>query len=293
MDEMDWSILEAELARSTLGLDLSEFQFSSIAVCPCESPEAAHEMTVFEIGLSEFLACLMVSVLRDTSTPRDSWILLRQVDPLPSPMNVTQESYCLAYKADAVGAIEEAIRRADNLRIILSAIEFAKKKQDQARSTIAIESLHKMVEQKARMRIRSRERMWSEIDHGLSSLLSDRRNPKNREPNDSVTFQRLHIGTAEESIWDVNCLVLHGHQLKNWSRQPQRFRLPPQVQVVILGHYHIKMVILRYGLWVVFGGTFLRGLSGEYTLSHLGGVEVRIHPIKHCLQFVVDRSMPS
>lgn len=257
---------------------------------PCE-PEDEHEnMTAFEVGLSEFFACLMVQTILESGIPRDSWALLRQTSLIPSP-STTKESYCLAYDERAADAVEKAIRLADKLTAIISAIKSTEKIIQKAKNPLENEQIYKIAENRAIANIRHRNEMWDEIDTGLDLLLSDKMNTDNPEPNDSVVLQNLSLSIEGGTKQNIGCLLVHGHQLREWIRKQQLFRLPPEVQIVNIGHYHIKMATVRYGLWVIFTGHYKTTLSDKYDLSHIGSPQIRIYPRNMHLQFVIDRSM--
>lgn len=283
--------LESIVAQNVLGLDLAGLRFGSMGIAPSEAKSRPVDMTVFEIGLSEFFACLVIQTIWKSNVPTDSWILLRQTDSIAPSLNSAAELYCLSYSERAARAVEEAIRLADNLTAVISAIKYAQGKTKEAKVPLTIEQVQRIAEKQAKANIRRRNKMWAEIDHGLHLLLSDRNNPNNPEPNGSVILQRLDFRSMEDnSMWNIGCLVLHGHQLRKWVRQPQLFRLPEEVEIVMLGHYHIQMAAFRHGLWIIFTGHFKQTLSGKYVLSHRGTPKIDVSPGMQHFQFVIDRS---
>jgi len=291
MDSPDYYHLETQIAKNVLGLDLSELTFASLEIQPSKAKVRPYRMTVFEIGLSEFFACLMLRSLRKSNLHEDAYLLSRRIDSL-TPLYTTAESYCLAYDKRAVRAVEEAIRLADSLTAVISGIKYAQDKANQAKSLLKFEQVQRIAEQRAKRNVRLRRKMWMEIDHGLDLLLSDRENPNNPYPDDSVVLQRMRLHCTEtDCTRDFSYVMLHGHQLRKWVRQPQFFRLPEEVRITLIGHYHLKMATIRHGLWVIFCGCFVNIISGKHVLSHIGAPRIEIVPDMHCPQFVVDRSV--
>jgi hypothetical protein len=290
MRSADYSNLETKIAQNILGLDLSKLTFVSLGIQPSKAKDRPSHMVVFEIGLSEFFACLMVQSLMKANAHRDTWLLSTQIDSLPT-LYSGPESYCLAYDERAAGAVEEAIRMADSLVAVISGTEYARDQANRAKSPLKYELIERVAEERARRNVRHRKKMWAEIDHGLDLLLSDRENPNNPYPDDSVELYRMRLHCIEtDCTRDFGCLMLHGHQLREWVRHPQAFKLPEGVHMVSIGHYHLKMAVFRYGLWVIFCGCFLNIISGKYVLSHIGTPRIEISPDMHCPQFVIDRS---
>lgn len=290
MHPIDYSQLETKIAKNILGLDLSKLTFASLEIQPSKAKDRPSHMVVFEIGLSEFFACLMVQSLRKANVPRDAWILSMQIDSLPA-LYSGLESYCLAYEERAADAVEEAIRLADSLVAVISGAEYARDRASRAKSPLKYEQVERVAEERARRNVRRRKKMWADIDHGLDLLLSDRDNPNNPYPDDSVVLQRMRLRCTEtDCTQDFGCLVLHGHQLREWIRHPQAFKLAEGIDMVLIGHYHLKMAVFRYGLWVIFCGCFLNIISGKHVLSHIGAPRIEIGPDMHCPQFVIDRS---
>lgn len=290
MHSADYLNLEAKIAQSILGLDVSELTFALSGIQPSKAEDRPSNMAVFEIGLSEFFACLMVQSLRKADVPRDAWRLSTQMDSLPA-LHSGLESYCLAYEERAAGAVEEAIRLSDSLAAVVSATEYARDQANRSKSPLKYEQVQRIAEHRARRNVRRRKRMWAEIDHGLDLLLSDRENPNNLYPDDSVVLQRMRLHCTETDCTRVfGCLMLHGHQLRGWVRQAQAVRLVEGIHMVLIGHYHLKMAIFRYGLWVIFGGCFVNVISGKYVLSHIGTPRIEMDPDMHRPQFLIDRS---
>jgi len=290
MRTADYFYLEAKIAQNVLGLNLSELTFASLGIQPSRVKDQPSHMVVFEIGLSEFFACLMVKSLQKANVNRDAWLLSTQIDSLPI-LYSGLESYCLSYDERAAGAVEEAIRLADSLVAVISGIEYARDQANRAKSPLKYEQVERIAEERARRNVRRRKKMWAEIDHGLEILLSDRENPNNPYPDDSVELYRMRLHCKETNCTqDFGCLMLHGHQLREWVRHPQAFKLPEGVHMISIGHYHLKMAVFRYGLWIIFCGCFLNIISGKYVLSHIGGPRIEIGPDMHCPQFVIDRS---
>jgi len=286
----DYSYLEAKIAQNVLSLDLSELTFVSLGIQPSKAKDRPSHMVVFEIGLSEFFACLMVQSLLKANVHRDAWLLSTQIDSLPT-LYSGPESYCLAYDERAAGAVDEAIRMADSLVAVISGTEYALDRANRAKSLLKYEQVKRVAEEKARRNVCRRKKMWAEIDHGLDLLLSDRENPNNPYPDDSVVLQcmRLHC-TETDCTRDFGCLMLHGHQMREWVRHTQKFRLAEGIDMVLVGHYHLKMATIRHGLWVIFCGCFVNIISGRYVLSHIGAPRIEISPDMNCPQFVIDRS---
>lgn len=290
MNPKDYSHLEVMVAKDILGLNLCELKFTSLGIEPSELLSRSSNMSVFEIGLSEVFACLMVQLLRKSNVPKDAYFLSKRMDCL-TPLYATGESYCLSYDKRAVCAVEEAIRLADSLTAVISGIKYAQDKTNQAKSLLKFEQVQRIAEQRAKRNVRRRIKMWKEIDKGLDLLLSDRNNPNNPFPNNSVVSHRIQFPSEEnDSTWNLNFLHLHGDELREWVRQPQLFRLPEEIQVVLIGHYHLQMATIRHGLWIVFCGCFVKVLSGKYILSHVGTPIIEICPVTHLLKFVIDRS---
>jgi hypothetical protein len=290
MHPADYPHLESKIAQNILGLDLSELTFASLEIQPSKAMDRPSHMCVFEIGLSEFFACLMVQSLRKSNVPKDAYLLSKRIDSL-TPLYNTVDSYCLAYDERAAGAVEEAIRLTDSLVSVISGTEYARGHANRAKSPLKYEQIERVAHERAIRNVRRRKKMWAEIDHGLDLLLSDRENPNNPYPDDSVVLQRMRLHCAQtDCTRDFGCLTLHGHQLREWVRQPQSFRLPEGARMVLIGHYHLKMAIFRYGLWVIFCGCFVNIISGKYVLSHIGTPRIEIGPDMNCPQFVIDRS---
>ncbi|MCK4819123.1 hypothetical protein KA005_25345, partial [bacterium] len=284
------SHLESKIAQNILGLDLSELTFASLEIQPSKTKDRPSRMAVFEIGLSEFFACLMVRSLRKSNVPKGAYLLSRQIDSL-TPLYTTVESYCLAYDKRAASAVEEAIRLADSLTAVISGIKYAQDKANEAKSLLEFEKVQRIAAQRAKRNVRRRREMWMDIDQGLDLLLSDRRNPNNPYPNDSVELHHMRLHCTETDCTRVfGYLMLHGHQLRRWIKQPQFFRLPEGVRMVLIGHYHLKMATIRHGLWIIFCGCFVNIISGQYVLSHIGCPRIEMSPDMHCPQFVIDRS---
>jgi hypothetical protein len=293
MYSADYLNLETKIAKSILDLNVSEFTFAISRIQPSETEDRPSHMAVLEIGLSEFFACLMVQSLRKANVPRDAWFLSTQKDSL-SPLHSGVEFYCLAYEERAAGAIEQAIRLSDSLAAVISGTEYARDQANRSKSPLKYKQVEKIAEERAIRNVGRRKRMWAEIDRGLDLLLSDRKNPNNPYPDDSVVLQRMRLHCTEtDCTRDFGCLMLHGHQLREWVRQAQAFRLVEGIHMVLVGHYHLKMAVFRYGLWVIFCGCFVDVISGKYVLSHVGTPRIEIGPDMHRPQFVIDRSTSS
>lgn len=281
---------EADIAQEILDLDLSELQFKSIGIEPQKVQTRPENMIVFEIGLNEFFACLMVHTLLNSNTSKDSWMLLKQTDSLPSPVIPVENSYCLAFDEKAASGVERAIRLADKIKSIVLAVEDAKKKSEKAKDNLPLEEIRKIAKRQARVNIRRRDKMWAEIDRGLELLLSDRNNSNNPLPDDEDTiFCLLSIPMRDGTARNIRLLTLHGHQLRKWVRQSQFFRLPPEIEITVMAHYHIKMAVFRYGMWVVFSGHFIDSFSHRHILPHLGPPRISISRVSQSLEIVIDR----
>jgi hypothetical protein len=281
---------EANIVQEILDLDLSELQFKSMGIEPQEVQNRPENIIVFEIGLNEFFACLMVHTLLNSNISEDSWMLLKQTDSLPSPVIPVENSYCLAFDERAASGVEEAIKLADKIKSIVLAVKDAKKKSEKAKDNLPLEEIRKIAKRQARVNIRRRDKMWAEIDHGLELLLSDRNNSNNPFPDDEdITFSLLSIPMRDGTVRNSRLLTLHGHQLRKWVRQSQFFRLPSEIEIVIMAHYHIKMAVFKYGLWVVFSGHFIDSFSHRYILSHLGPPRINISQVSQSLEIVIDR----
>jgi hypothetical protein len=290
MHPANYSHLEDKMAQNILGLDLSGLTFDSLETWPSEAKDRPSRMAVFEIGLSEFFACLMVQSVRKSNVPKDAFLLSRRIGSL-TPLYNTVESYCFAYDERAAVAVEAAIRIADSLVAVISGTEYARGHANRAKSSLKYDEVERVAQERARRNVSRRKKMWSEIDHGLDLLLSDRENPNNPYPDDSVVLQRMRLQCTEtDRTRDFDCLTLHGHQLREWIHQPQSFRLPEGIRMVLIGHYHLKMAVFRYGLWIIFCGCFVNIISGKHVLSHVGAPRIEIGPDMHCPQFVIDRS---
>jgi len=280
--------LKIKIARNLLYLDLDSLNFASIGIEPSEAKSVQENMTVFETGLTEFFACLIVQTILELNIPPDSWALLRQTKSISTLSNPKDEIYCLSYDERAARSVEEAIRIADRLTAIILATKYAKGVAEKAKTPLKNENIQKIAENKAKLNIRRRNEMWAEIDHGLDLLLSDRNNQKNPEPNDGVTLSRLPPIDGNITR-NIEFLSLHGHQLHKWVCKPQLFRLPTEVQFITIGHYHIQMATIRHGLWILFTGHFLKTLSDKYVLSHSRAPHIEINPKMHSFQFTINR----
>lgn len=278
------------IVQEILNLDLSELQFKSIGIKPQEVQIQPENMVVFEIGLNEFLACLMVHTLLNSSISKDSWMLLKQTDSLPSPVIPVENSYCLAFNEEAASGVEKGIKLADKIKSIVLAVEDVKRKSKKAKDNLPLREIQKIAKRQAEVSIRRRDRMWEEIDHGLELLLSDRNNFDNPLPNDEdITYCLLSIPMRDGNERNIGLLTLHGHQLRKWVRQSQFFRIPTEIDIIVMAHYHIKMAVFKYGLWVVFSGHFINSFSHKYILSHIGPPRINISRVSQSLEIVIDR----
>lgn len=283
--------LETRMVRDILGLDLAGLNFASIGIEPTADKVPLDNMSVFEVGLNEFFACLMVQSILKANIPKESWALVRQMDSIPLPSNPVGELYCLVYGERAANAVEKSIRLAESLAVVISAIEYANNLEGQVGLPLTVEQIGELAKARATRNLRRRDKMWVEIDHGLKLLLSDRQNPNNPEPNNGVALSLMHFCREDGGLWDVGILQLHGHQIRKWIRESQVFRLPSDVNFVTMGHYHFQMAIIRYGLWVIFTGHFKKVFSGKYVLSHLGAPRIDFNPESKGIQFIIDRSL--
>ena len=281
---------EANIAQEILDLDLSELQFKSMGIEPQEVQTRPENMIVFEIGLNEFFACLMVHTLLNSNISKDSWMLLKQTDSLPSPVIPVGDSYCLAFDERAASGVEKAIKLADKIKSIVLAVKDAKKKSEKAKVNLPLKEIRKIAKRQAEVNIRHRDKMWVEIDHGLELLLSDRNNSNNPLPDDEdIASNLLSIPMRDGTIRNIRLLTLHGHQLRKWVRQSRFLMLPSEIEIVMMGHYHIKMAVFRYGLWVVFSGHFKDSFSHRHILSHRGPPRISISLVSQSLEIVIDR----
>ena len=268
---------EANIVQEILDLDLSELQFKSMGIEPQEVQNRPENMIVFEIGLDEFFACLMVHTLLNSNISKDSWMLLKQTDSLPSPVIPVENSYCLAFDERAASGVEKAIKLADKIESIVLAVEDAKKKSEKAKDTLSLEEIRKIAERQAKVSIRRRDKMWTEIDRGLELLLSDRNNSNNPLPDDEdISFCLLSIPMRDGTVRNITLLTLHGHQLRKWVRQSQFFRLPSEIEIIMMGHYHIKMaeLLLAHGAKVNINAgeyKYVSWPSGETPLHEAAG----------------------
>jgi len=101
-----------------------------------------------------------------------------------------------------------------------------------------------LVENESLKKVKQRNQMWNEIDEGLERLLVGRKGQKRVMLQETKT-----LSPGGFKLW-----TMHGQQLKELVREQTFAIRPKKVDVVVLSHYHIQMVMKRFGAWVVFSG---------------------------------------
>lgn len=147
----------------------------------------------------------------------------------------------LEYDKVAAPYVEDVVRRSDFLRAIAYGVENVLRKMDPLDLDFNKESLRNNIRIESAKLLRRRRSMWHIIAEGLNRLLTSSK-------KDRVTLKDTHYD-SDHRIWSM-----HGHQLRELVRTNSWAAFPQKVRCIILSHYHLQFITLRYDKWVVFNG---------------------------------------
>lgn len=157
----------------------------------------------------------------------------------------------LQYDWQDVADIERSVWISERLRAIATAIETAEaiRRQRGSRALQTDSADHeRRIRALAIRNIANRERMRVEIDEGLRRILGPY--PKRSAPMVPAGIALVTIDTGRG--WTQ--LALHGGQLRTLIRRGGVYTPPRAPDLIVMGHFHLQMVIVRRKTPVVFSG---------------------------------------
>lgn len=250
---------------SELRIDINNLEISNYNIKLKDCNSCSHRWKFIESGLSEknvalYLDCLNKNNINNYCVGEGFY---------SKHFKDHAGNYIICFETNAVDTIESAVKKADLIKAIFSAAFSTKLEVQniQSHRDLKKKDIEKIFTKKVKNSVSSRKRMWREIDEGIRRFLG-------KKPADC---KRYVLSRGEYGkIGDCVTFAIHGDELRDLL-QTNSYAVDTngndiKADLVMFGHYHLQMVMIRYDTIILLTGCFVSDRIGyrDEFLSHIG-----------------------
>jgi len=257
--------LYAKEISNEIGIDINDIRLKNYEVKINDCKNCSRRWRFVDRGLSEKNIALYVYFL-DKNNIKNYCIGKGFFEE----SNTSKARYAICFETNTIDVLETVIRKSDIIKAIYSgkfSTEIDVNKIQQYR-VLKKDDIEKIFFSKVSSNVKSRRRMWNEIDEGIRRIIG-------RKPNNCRTT--ILPDATINKIKNCRILSLHGHQLRDLI-QNNYYALDANgeninVDLMMMGHYHLLMIMIRYNTIILLTGCFVGNRIGyrEEFISHIGG----------------------
>jgi len=253
-------------ANNVIGLDISDLNFKNYQYDIQEFSSSTHDDWQFiDFGLSEENICLYLYCMNDNGVT-DFCIVNGKPDNIP---NIPMHDYAICFREDAIPSHEEVIKKAENIKAIYYATQKTRNLvfNFQKHRDLSSNDIQNILSGRIRSSLHNRRRMWHEIEEGLRRILG----PKPIGCNRDILQESQYTPVKKYLL-----LSIHGDQLRDFIRSNcyavDSNNNDINVDALILGHFHIEMIMIRFNTLIILNGHWLESIHPhrDEFLTHIG-----------------------
>lgn len=250
---------------SELGIDINNLKTSNYNIKLKDCNSCSHRWKFMDSGLSEKNLALYLNCLNEDGI--DNYCVGKGF--YSKHFKDHTGEYIICFETNAVDTIESAVRKADLIKAIFSAAYSTQLEVQKVQShrKFKRKEIENIFTKKVKKSISNRKRMWHEIDEGIRRFLG-------KKPKDCQKYV-LSRGKYGR-IGDCVMFAIHGDELRDLL-QSNSYAVDTngndiKADLIMFGHYHLQMIMIRYNTIILLTGCFTSdriGYRGEF-ISHLG-----------------------
>lgn len=250
--------------KRTIGLDISDLSFENYQPEIQDFSSSIHnEWQCIDFGLSEENICLYLDCLNKNGIT-DFCIVRGRPRNIP---NAEMHDYAICFGEEAIPSHEEVIKKTENIKAIYLATLGTKNQVVNIKKHLDLSSnqIHNLLHKKINDSLHNRSSMWHEIEEGLRRILGTKPNRCNTTELQEYRYTPIR---------DYLILTIHGNQLHDFiqtdSYAVNNYNNDIVPDVLVLGHFHIMMIMIRFNTLILFNGHWLNSIYKNEFISHIG-----------------------